>query len=299
MKVSIIIPIFNNLDYTKKCLNALKSNTRENYLEDIIIIDNKSSDGSEDYISRTNWVRLLSNDKNEGFAKACNRGAKNATGKIFIFLNNDTEVQRGWVEPLIDALEDEEVAISGPRLLFPNGLIQNAGVIISSDHIPRHIYVGEDSNKPYVNKKREFNAVTGACLAIKKNIFDDIGGFDEEFINGMEDIDLCLKVRKMGKKILYCPKSVVIHRESMSPGRSKFNKQNNELYLKRWSNIEPDEQTYYKEDGRNILYRLNKELNNKYLSDKYKDKVFLLQIPGYIYRLFRKIFNLMNGYFCQ
>ncbi|PIP31002.1 hypothetical protein COX25_01685, partial [bacterium (Candidatus Howlettbacteria) CG23_combo_of_CG06-09_8_20_14_all_37_9] len=285
MKVSIIIPIFNNLDYTKKCLNALKSNTRENYLEDIIIIDNKSSDGSEDYISRTNWVRLLSNDKNEGFAKACNRGAKNATGKIFIFLNNDTEVQRGWVEPLIDALEDEEVAISGPRLLFPNGLIQNAGVIISSDHIPRHIYVGEDSNKPYVNKKREFNAVTGACLAIKKNIFDDIGGFDEEFINGMEDIDLCLKVRKMGKKILYCPKSVVIHRESMSPGRSKFNKQNNELYLKRWSNIEPDEQTYYKEDGRNILYRLNKELNNKYLSDKYKDKVFLLQIPGYIYRL--------------
>ncbi|PIX99581.1 glycosyltransferase family 2 protein [bacterium (Candidatus Howlettbacteria) CG_4_10_14_3_um_filter_37_10] len=299
MKVSIIIPIFNNLDYTKKCLNALKSNTRENYLEDIIIIDNKSSDGSEDYISRTNWVRLLSNDKNEGFAKACNRGTKNATGKIFIFLNNDTEVQRGWVEPLIDALEDEEVAISGPRLLFPNGLIQNAGVIISSDHIPRHIYVGEDSNKPYVNKKREFNAVTGACLAIKKNIFDDIGGFDEEFINGMEDIDLCLKVRKMGKKILYCPKSVVIHRESMSPGRSKFNKQNNELYLKRWSNIEPDEQTYYKEDGRNILYRLNKELNNKYLSDKYKDKVFLLQIPGYIYRLFRKIFNLMNGYFCQ
>jgi len=284
MKVSIIIPIFNNLDYTKKCLNALKSNTRENYLEDIIIIDNKSSDGSEDYISRTNWVRLLSNDKNEGFAKACNRGAKNATGKIFIFLNNDTEVQRGWVEPLIDALEDEEVAISGPRLLFPNGLIQNAGVIISSDHIPRHIYVGEDSNKPYVNKKREFNAVTGACLAIKKNIFDDIGGFDEEFINGMEDIDLCLKVRKMGKKILYCPKSVVIHRESMSPGRSKFNKQNNELYLKRWSNIEPDEQTYYKEDGRNILYRLNKELNNKYLSDKYKDKVFMLKKQGYIYR---------------
>lgn len=289
MKIKIIILTYNKLSYTKKCLRALRRNTFEEFLGDVVIIDNNSTDGTQDYLKKIDWINLVENKVNTGFAKGCNQGAKLAKGDILLFLNNDTEVRKGWLEPLLKALEKKEVAVAGSKLLFPDGLIQHAGVVIASDYIPRPIYYRESADKPYVNKQREFKAVTAACMAIKKDVFEEVGGFDETYINGMEDVDLCLKVFHKGYKIIYCPKSVLTHHESISSGRHDYDVKNMDIFLDQWGDEEPDEQQYYREDGRSWFYRVDRELVNKYYNIYYDQKSLIAQVPGYCYRFFHKI----------
>jgi GT2 family glycosyltransferase len=287
--VSIVSLTYNKLDYTKKCLNALHKNTPKEYLDDVIVVDNNSTDETQSYLKSLKWVRLIANKENLGFSGGCNQGAKAARGDILLFLNNDTEVRRGWLEPMLEALKNEKVAVTGSKLLFPDGLVQHAGVVIANDHIPRPIYYRESADRPYVNKEREFKVVTAACMAIKKKVFEEVGGFDEVYKNGMEDVDLCLKVFHQGYKTIYCPKSVVVHYESISHGRHEYDVKNIDILLKKWGQEEPDEQRYYKEDGRNWFYRRDRELVNKYYNVYYGEKPIPLQIPGYCYRFFHKM----------
>ncbi len=287
--VSIVILTYNKLGYTKQCLKALQKNTPKQYLNDVVVVDNGSTDGTQQYLKSLEWVQLIANRDNLGFAKACNQGAEKAVGDVLVFLNNDTEVQKNWLEPMLSTLKDKKVAIAGSKLLFPDGLIQHAGVVIASDHIPRHIYYRDGADKLYVNKQRNFKAVTAACMAIKKNIFEEVGGFSKEYINGMEDIDLCLKVFHKGYKIMYCPKSVIIHHESVSRARHKYDIQNNDLFLEKWGDEEPDEQKYYDEDGRSWFYKKDRELVNKYYNIYYDQKPIVFQAPGYLYRFFHRV----------
>lgn len=291
--LNIIILTYNKLDYTKRCLDSLQKNTSKEYLNDVFVVDNASSDGTDKYLEPLKWIRATLNKENLGFAKACNQGAEKAAGDILIFLNNDTEVQKGWLEPLLKTLEDEKVAIAGSKLLFPDGLIQHAGVVISDDHIPRHIYYRESADRPYVNKEREFKVVTAACMAIKKEVFEEVGGFDEIYKNGMEDVDLCLKVFHKGYKIMYCPDSVVTHHESVSSGRHKYDIQNLDTFLARWGQEEPDEQKYYEEDKRSWAYKADRRLVNKYYNVYYAQRPFFLQLPGYLYRIFHKFMTVV------
>ncbi|HBG81380.1 TPA: glycosyltransferase family 2 protein [candidate division CPR2 bacterium] len=294
MKISIIIPHYNNVALLKKCLASLIKNTPAEYLDDVIIIDDVSKDDSVVFLETVKWIKLIVNKTNQGFAKNCNRGAKESKGDVLLFLNNDTEVLKKWLEPMLDLLKKNEVGIVGSKLIFPDGMIQHAGVVISNDHMPRHIYHHEDPAASYVNKTREFQAVTAACMAIKKDVFNAVSGFDEEYINGMEDIDLCHKVTAKGYKIFYTPESVITHHESVSPGRFKHNNKNNELYLSRWSHIKPDEQQYYKEDRRSWFYRVNKELNNKYYGYYYSQRPFYLQMPRYFYMVAQKTSSILR-----
>ncbi|RJO61532.1 glycosyltransferase, partial [candidate division WS5 bacterium] len=230
----------------------------------------------------------IRNKENLGFAKGCNQGAQVAKGEILLFLNNDTEVQVGWLESMLEVLKDKKTAIAGSKLLFPDGLVQHAGVAISNDHIPRPIYYREGADRPYVNKRREFKAVTAACMAINKEVFKEVRGFDEKYINGMEDVDLCLKVFHEGYKVIYCPQSVVVHHESISSGRHDKDIKNMDIFLEKWGSEVPNEQKYYKEDGRSWFYKKDKELVNKYYNIYYDRKPLLLQVPGYLYRIFHK-----------
>ncbi|MFH0997447.1 MAG: glycosyltransferase family 2 protein [Pseudomonadota bacterium] len=251
MKVSVIIPIYNRKEYTKKCLESIFA-FGSKYAYELIVVDNASSDGSGEYLNGLkDKIISIHNVENKGFAKACNQGAKVANGEYLLFLNNDTIVTEHWVDVLIEELDiDPDVAIAGNKLLFPDETIQHAGVVFSKDKIPYHIHYREIKEKPYVNKKRAFQAVTAACMIIRKNIFDKVGGFNEEYLNGYEDVDLCLKVRSCDKGIMYCPDSVVYHYESISEGRDDKYKENLELFLKKWANkIIPDDYVYLKEDG--------------------------------------------------
>ncbi len=205
MSVSIVVPLFNRWDMTAQCLASLAGVDAE-----IITVDNGSTDETAD---RDVTIR---NRRNRGFAVACNQGARASTGDTIIFLNNDTEPTNGWLESL--AMAAQAVGIAGPKLIYADGRIQSSGIWVDFDQPPGLEAVNrtDDHGSPFVH------AVTGACLAIRRDLFNDLGAFDTGFWNGYEDVDLCLKARANGFRCLYEPRSVVVHHESQSDRRERF-----------------------------------------------------------------------------
>jgi len=254
--VSIVIPVYNCLQYTKNCLIALSENTVYEPYE-VIIVDNGSTDGTADFLKCLEGdVKIISNRQNLGFSKACNQGAREASGEYLVFLNNDTIPTTGWLQQLVKtARTDQTIGIIGSKLLYPDNTIQHAGVVFSKYCQVYHIYRGLPENHPSVNRVREFQAVTAACMLIRKDLFHSLGGFDEKYLNGFEDIDLCFKVREKGYKIQYCPQSVVYHFESKTEGRKDHDLQNSHIFSNRWaSKIIPDDEKIAEEDGWKIIY---------------------------------------------
>jgi hypothetical protein len=116
--------------------------------------------------------------------------------------------------------------------------------------MPRHLYVGFPADHPAVNRSRRFQVVTGAALLIRKGLFDSLAGFDTAYVNGFEDVDLCLRVHAMGQEVHYCHESELFHLASMSEGRTNHDGRNERLYRERWAErVQPDDWLYYLEDG--------------------------------------------------
>ena len=250
--VSIIIPVYNKLELTKKCLQGILENDAEVDFE-IIIVDNDSSDGTKEYCeklsSENSRVKYFRNETNLGFSKANNIGVKYSSGKYLMFLNNDTYPLNGWLKSSIDIIENDiQVGAVGSKLIFPDDTIQHAGVIIVDDKrisdplVARHIFYKLPKDNPEANIAMEYQALTAACLLVKKTAFLEVFGFDEEYWNGYEDVDLCFKLKKAGYKLIYNPASVVYHYESQS-GPERFAKVKNNierLHLKWLGKIKPD-----------------------------------------------------------
>jgi GT2 family glycosyltransferase/Flp pilus assembly protein TadD/glycosyltransferase involved in cell wall biosynthesis len=248
--VSIIIPVYNKIEFTKKCLEGINKFPPKGAYE-IIIIDNCSTDGTGEFLKsiKTPLVKIITNDKNLGFAKACNQGSKAAVFKYLLFLNNDTEATSNWIGPLIKILDnDSRVAAVGSKLLFSDGNIQHAGVLIFDDRklpdplVARHVFYNLDSGTPEANELRTYQALTAACLLIRKEAFDQVGGFDEGYWNGYEDIDLCFKLQEKQWTLVYQPKSGLIHHESKSgPERFTKTRENIGRLHRKWiGKIKPD-----------------------------------------------------------
>ncbi len=235
---SIIIPVFNRVELTQQCLTALAKVT-DGIRYEVIVVDNASTDETKKLLSALGGdIQIVTNETNLGFAKACNQGAHLSRGKYLVFLNNDTIPLSGWLENLIQEVEtNATVDVVGSKLLYPDDTIQHAGVVFSKyfEQTPHHIFAGAANNLPAVNSRREFQAVTAACMLVRKETFQKIGGFDEEFVNGFEDIDFCLKVRQLGKKVVYQPRSCLYHLESQSSGRKIHDEANAKLFSSRWS----------------------------------------------------------------
>jgi GT2 family glycosyltransferase len=247
-RISIIIPVYNQVEHTQKCLKKLFGNTDTDRFE-LTVVDNASTDDTPALLqSYGSSITVITNPVNMGFATACNQGARAVSSQYVLFLNNDTEVQPGWLEPLIETPDsDPEIGAVGSRLLYPDGRLQHAGVVVISQKdvcslLPRHVFMGEDPLSVPVDHPMFFQALTAACLMFRKSVFDDLGGFDEAYWNGCEDVDLCFKLHQAGKKMVYQPKSVVIHHESVS-GQERLVAQprNNARLRARWENvIQPD-----------------------------------------------------------
>ena len=234
--VSIIIPTFNKWEYTWKCLMAIAENTRD-VVHEVIIVDNASSDDTALALPHLDDVRVQRNAENLGFAKASNQGAAMARGKYFMFLNNDTEPRPGWLSSMLKVADaDPNVAIVGSKLLFPDGTIQHGGVLFSYAGplpiSPFHLHYRQPA--AVSNQVLSLRAVTAACMLMRPDVFRAVGGFDEGFRNGYEDVDLCLKVWKTGAKIIYTPDSVVVHHESVSDGRFVGETSNIDRLNRRW-----------------------------------------------------------------
>ena len=236
-KVSIVIPVFNKAEYTAACLNAIAQYTPEDdFAYEVVIVDNASTDGTVELLSHVQGdVTVWRNEENLGFARANNQGSLLARGEIMVFLNNDTEVKPGWLNALTDELDNNpETGIVGGKLLYPDGSIQHAGVAIGRDQIPFHIHRGLSADHPLVTERRSYPIVTAACIAVRRKGFYEIGMFDEKFINGHEDIDLCFRYRQSNRKIIYRPDCVVTHHESVSEGRMNSRPKNLERTFSKW-----------------------------------------------------------------
>ncbi|MDQ2868624.1 MAG: glycosyltransferase family 2 protein [Verrucomicrobiota bacterium] len=270
-QVSIIIACFNRYDRTEECWKALRLTVPASLPCETIFIDNASSDETPAFlanIEKTGAARVITNAANLGFAAACNQGAEIARGKFLLFLNNDTVPQQGWIEPLLELAErDETVGAVGSKLIYPDGRIQHAGVVVKDrastarplwcSHIHRH----SRHDAPWVNVEREYQAVTGACLLTRREIFARLSGFDEAFRNGYEDVDYCFRVRAEGLRVVYCPRSMLIHHESSSQGRFSREDGNARLFSERWSAlIEADESAIYAEAVRPDIDAVSNEL---------------------------------------
>lgn len=240
---SIVIPAFNEAFLTQVCLLSLASADLRG--AEVIVVDNGSSDGTPELLRA--WQAAgphriaVRSDENLGFARGCNLGASKASGDVLVFLNNDTFVMPDWLPRLLAPFADPSVQITGSRLLYPSGRVQHAGVVFITEG-PGHAFAGLPGDSPLVLEQREYQAVTGAALAIRRQTFERAGGFDTSYLNSYEDADLCLKVHAAGGRILYVPDSLAYHWESMSKGRLSANDlKNRELFLSRWrGKFDPD-----------------------------------------------------------
>lgn len=244
--VSIIIPVLDRVDLTRRCLEQLQANTPGGWAE-VIVVDNGSTDGTAEFLAAekaAGRLVLVRNPRNHGFARACNQGACAATGRHLLFLNNDTEVQPGWLEPMIRLLEgDPRIAAVGSKLLYPDGTIQHAGVALGElpgrdPLLAVHTYHRAPADLPAANERRIYQALTAACLLVRRADFEAVLGFDEEFWNGYEDVDLCLRLQDRGGLMVYEPASVVVHHESQS-GPARFEKapENIQRLHRRWLQV--------------------------------------------------------------
>lgn len=202
-----------------------------------MVVDNGSSDDTRRVLEE--WQdglrrKALRLEGNRGFAAACNAGARSTDSDFIVFLNNDTFVLPGWLPGLLEPFSQAEVAVTGSRLLYPNGRIQHAGVGFD-DLAPRHAFVGVAAEHPLVMTQRDWQAVTGASMAVRREVFERLDGFDESYRNSFEDVDFCLRVIASGGRVVYCPGSVAYHFESMTEGRiGESDEANYALFMQRW-----------------------------------------------------------------
>ncbi len=210
--VSIIIPMHNRFNYTYACLQSIYEHTKDVPYE-IILADDCSMHMVVDIGKIIGNIAFMSNERNISFLLTCNGAAKHAKGKYLMFLNNDTQVQAGWLSNLVHlAEEDETIGMVGPKLMYPDGRLQEAGGIIWKDSSAwgyGHLGNGDEAEYNFV---RDVDYLSGAAVMMKASLWHEIGGFDVRFVPAYyEDADLAFETRKHGYRVVYQPLSIVVH----------------------------------------------------------------------------------------
>ncbi len=216
--VSIVIPVYNQFDYTYKCIRQIKKHSG-NVPYEIIIADDCSTDTTRNIENIITGIKVIHNERNLRFLLNCNNAAKEARGEFILFLNNDTQVQENWLQPLVDVMKDKTVGMTGSKLVYSNGALQEAGGILWKDGSAWNYGNRKNPDAPEFNYVKEVDYISGAAIMIRRSLWEEIGGFDERFAPAYcEDSDLAFEVRKHGYKVVYQPLSVVVHFEGVSNG---------------------------------------------------------------------------------
>lgn len=242
--VSIIVPVHNKYPYTIQCLYSILLHTR-NIPVEVIVADDASSDQTHQISLHVQNISVLKNRIPLGFLKNCNAASAHAKGKYLVFLNNDTCVQKDWLRHLLDLVETEDsVGVVGPKFIYSNGVLQEAGGILWKDASGMNYGRGNSPFRHQFNYVKEADYISGACFLIKKKLWDEIGGFDERYAPAYyEDADLAFEVRKRKYKVLYQPKAMVVHFEGVSHGKNikqkikRYQAINKEKFFKKWEGV--------------------------------------------------------------
>lgn len=247
---TIVLPLHDRVALTRQCLTALAEVTDEDV--ELVLIDDGSTDGTAQLLDElSSAVRVIRNERHLGFARACNQGAAVARGRHLLFLANDTVPLRGWLRPLLDALETRpELAIVGSRLLHPDGTLQHAGM--TPDHLgqAQPLYANLPAGFAPANRPRELQAVSTACMLVRREAFEAVGGFDEGYVDALAGVDLCLRIRERGGRVLYEPRSALIRLQDASARRERDVAASAARLAKRWQHVSlADQASLLLEDG--------------------------------------------------
>jgi GT2 family glycosyltransferase len=242
-EVSVMIPTtIGGFVYLAALMPQLREEVKVSDAE-IIIVDNASRDGTTNYLSNYDCLVKI-NSSNLGFSKAHNQAARVAQGKYLLLLNNDTQITPGFINKMKQTFDiDPNIGIVGCAIWMLEGekRVQHAGVMFTDTYVPYELGLpvpsiapGIPFNDPRVKQTREVPSVTFACVMIKKECWDDVGGLDEEYVNGWEDTDFVLKAKEKGWKVWYSGDATIKHKKHGSAGRHNFEGQNRARYDSIW-----------------------------------------------------------------
>ncbi|HET6274586.1 MAG TPA: glycosyltransferase family 2 protein [Candidatus Cybelea sp.] len=234
--LSIVIPVYNNWWLTARCLRELDRLRGSSAISfETIVVDNASRDETPEAIASFPWVRYVRNETNRNFAGACNDGARLATAPLTLLLNNDAYPLGDALAPLVRVFERADVVIAGGALFFEDGLTQAAGMVVLPNAHWHYFCRNLPATLDEVDRSRDALGVSGAAMAFRTQWFLENGAFDESFINGFEDVDLCLRAREQGRVIAFVADARFAHYEAASAGRFAREKENEQRFFARWS----------------------------------------------------------------
>ena len=231
-KVCIIIPTKDRYKTLKTCIESILEKTSYDNYEIMIVDNNSKDDAAIDYlktISKLPRIKTIYYDKIFNFSAINNFAIRHSESEYILFLNNDTEIiSDEWLTAMLEHAQRDNVGAVGCKLLYPDNTIQHAGVILGITGTPSQSGVAGHSHKHLPNTAHGYfgrphiihniSAVTAACLIMRKDVFEDVGGFDENLAVAFNDVDLCLKIRDKGYLIVYTPYAELYHHESVSRG---------------------------------------------------------------------------------
>lgn len=253
---SIVIPVYGDPDELDRALASVRA-ARVRSRWQVIAVMNDATAATRQVLERHRRedprIQAVWPGENTQFALGCNLGALAGSGERIVLLNNDCRVADGWLDALVEPLQDPAIAAVQPRLVKPDGRVQCLGVVFADGQTLGYpLYAGLPSTLPCTRRDHRLQALTGACLAFRFADLLQVGGLDCRYINSQEDVDLCLRLLKLPDR-RYClatAATTVVHAEARAPGRFNHKEWSRRRFVQRWhGRIQPDDLALYRADG--------------------------------------------------